>query len=163
MNPELWDDHWEAKQNDPSTFEGLHRRKNGEVFPVSITDNFVTYEGEVYSCAIVTDVTEQKKADKQARLADFTVKNAGDAIFWLCPKGLIKHVNDEAIERYGYTYEEFFEMNILKISKDANEEKFRDIWENLRQKKHLEFEAHHYSKEGKKIACLLYTSPSPRD
>lgn len=151
MHPEIWEKHWEAKQNDPSSFEGIHRRKNGEVFPVDITDNFVTYEGQVYSCAIVTDITERRKANKQAELADFTIKMAKDAIFWLCPKGLIKRVNDAAIERYGYTREEFHEMNILNITRDMGEEKFREIWETLQEKKHIEIEAHHYCKSGKKI------------
>ncbi len=155
MKPEDWEKHWKSKQKDPSTFEGIHKRKNGELFPVSITDNFVTCDGEVYSCAIITDITDRKEADRQARLADFTVQKAGDAIFWLCPKGYIKHVNDAAKLRYGYTEEEFYEMNILKISLDADEEKFKDIWSKLENEKQIQFEAYHYNKEGKKIAVEI--------
>ena len=55
MSPEIWAAHWAAKQEDSSTFESTHRRKNGEIFPVDITDNFVTLNGEVYACAIVRE------------------------------------------------------------------------------------------------------------
>ncbi len=155
MKRENWADHWVAKQKDPTTFEGKHRRKNGEIFPVSITDIFVKHQGEVYSCAIITDITKNKEADRLARLADFTVQKAGDAVLWLCPKGYIKRVNEAAIDRYGYTSSEFEGLNILSISKDADETMFSNIWENLKEKKQLEFEANHYSKQGKKFSVEI--------
>jgi len=111
----------------------------------------VEYQGEIYSCAIVIDITDQKEADRQARLADFTVQKTGDAIFWLCPKGFIKQVNEEAIHRYGYSREELMGMNILTISKDADEERRQGIWERLKKEKRLKSEANHYSKAGKKF------------
>ena len=151
MKPEIWAAHWVAKQKDPSTFEGEHRRKNGEIFPVSITDNFVKYNGEVYSCAIVTDISERKESDRLARLADFTVQKAGDVVLWLCPLGFIKRINEAAINKYGYSEAEFSKLNILDISRDADTDKFKEIWKNLETKKQLEFEANHYNKEGKKI------------
>lgn len=151
MKAHMWKAHWQKKQKDPSTFESRHRRKNGEEFPVSITDIFVNHEGETISCAIVTDITQRKEGDRQARLSDFTVQKAGDAVFWLCPKGNIKQVNEEAIHRYGYTREEFQEMNVLKISGDVGEEEFADIWQKLKVDKKLKFETNHYSKAGTKI------------
>ena len=151
MSPDIWEAHWEAKQKGMATFESTHRRKNGEIFPVEITDNFVEYKGEIYSCAIIQDITKRKEADRQARLSDFTVQKAGDAIFWLCPKGLIKHVNDEALELYGYNKEEFHEMSILHISKDINQEDYKNIWTALKENNKTVLEGKHYSKTGQKI------------
>ena len=53
MSPEIWATHWSAKQVDTATFESSHRRKDGTIFPVDITDIFVELEGKTYSCAII--------------------------------------------------------------------------------------------------------------
>ena len=93
MSSTIWEAHWAAKQKDASTFESKHRRKDGTIFPVDITDIFVTINDTVYSCAIVRDITQRKEADRLARLSDFTIQKAGDAILWICPKGFIKNTN----------------------------------------------------------------------
>ena len=151
MNPETWAAHWAAKQRDSSTFESSHIRENGVEFPVDITDNFVELNGRTFSCAIVRDITKRKEADRQARLSDFTVQKAGDAIFWICPKGFIKNCNEEACVRYGYTADEFHEMNIQNLSKNIGEEGFKNIWQKIKENKSYEFEGEHFTKEGKRI------------
>ncbi len=151
MTPDNWQAHWEAKQKDSSTFESSHRKKNGEEFPVDITNNFVRYDGEVYSCSIVRDITARKSANRLARLSDFTVQKAGDAIFWLCPKGFIKHVNEEALHRYGYQLEEFQKMNILNISREMSDEFFAAHWQRLKKEQQVLLEAAHFTKSGKRI------------
>ncbi|MEO1262243.1 MAG: sigma 54-interacting transcriptional regulator [Bacteroidota bacterium] len=151
MSREIWTAHWEDKQRDSSTFESSHIRKNGEEFPVDITDNFVELDGKVYSCAIVRDISRRKDADRQARLSDFTVQKAGDAIFWICPMGFIKHCNEEACNRYGYTSDELHQMNIKDISKNIDDAGFKDIWQTIKENSSLEFEGEHFTKAGKKI------------
>ncbi len=74
MSPDIWEAHWTAKQEDASTFESTHRRKNGEIFPVDITDNFTTFEGEVYSCAIIRDITDRKRREAALRGALLEIK-----------------------------------------------------------------------------------------
>ena len=151
MSPETWKMHWEDKQRDSSTFESSHIRKDGEEFPVDITDNFVNYKGKIYSCAIIRDITQRKIDDQQARLSDFTVEKAGDAIFWLCPKGFIKRSNEEACQRYGYTTDEMHLMNILNISRLVSPEGYLQIFEEVRENKKLVLESDHFTKSGKQI------------
>ena len=151
MNKHIWKAHWKAKQKDTSTFESSHRRKDGTIFPVDITDNFVTLNGTVYSCAIIRDITKRKEKDRLARLSDFTIQKAGDAIFWLDPKGNIKHVNEEACHRYGYSFEEFCNMNIMAMYKDIVSFDFQKIFNKLKTDKQIVFEGEHFTKAGKKI------------
>lgn len=150
MSSDIWAKHWKNKQRDSSTFESSHQRKNGEIFPVDITDHFVTLHNKTYSCAIIRDITQRKIADRQARLSDFTVQKAGDAIFWLCPKGFIKNVNEEACERYGYTFEEFKTMNISTIN-HREAVVLQENWNILREQKKYAYESEHFTKAGKKI------------
>ena len=63
MSPEIWEAHWNDKIADSSTFESSHRKKDGTVFPVDITDNFMEFNGQTYSCAIVRDITERKRRE----------------------------------------------------------------------------------------------------
>ncbi|MEM9820043.1 MAG: PAS domain S-box protein, partial [Bacteroidota bacterium] len=158
MRPETWDAHWKAKRADSSTFESSHRKKDGTIFPVDITDNFVELNGEVYSCAIIRDISERKNADRLARLSNFTIQRAGDAIFWIDPEGFIKHANQEAQNRYGYTAEEFNEMSILQLSKNMSSEAFKAIWGRLQREKKLVVEGEHFTKMGKKIEVEISTN-----
>ncbi len=67
MSPEIWKNHWNSKIANSATFESSHRKKDGTEFPVDITDNFVELDGEVYSCAIVRDITERKRQEAALR------------------------------------------------------------------------------------------------
>ena len=151
MNTGNWAAHWEEKRKNSSTFESTHRRKNGEIFPVDITDNFVELDGVVYSCAIVRDITRRKMLSRQARLSDFTVQKASDAIFWLDTSGQIMHANEEASHRYEYDLTAFEQLNILDISKEADSRAFDEILREVREEGQLIFEGQHFSKSGKKF------------
>jgi PAS domain S-box-containing protein len=52
----------------PTTYEGIHRRKNGETFPVEIRVTFLKNAGQHWCLALVRDITARKQteADLQA-------------------------------------------------------------------------------------------------
>ena len=151
MSPEIWAAHWAAKQKDSSTFESSHRRKDGTIFPVDITDIFVELDGVSYSCAIIRDITERKKASRIERLSNFTIQKAGDSIFWVLPDGMIKQVNENTCSRYGYTKEEFLTMNIRELYRKEEELDLEKIWARLRAERQIVFETYHYTKDDKKV------------
>jgi len=65
MSKEKWLEHWkEIKQRGSFSFESSHRRKDGAVFPVEITVNYIKYEDKEYTYAFVIDITERKKAEE---------------------------------------------------------------------------------------------------
>lgn len=49
------------------TFETTHRRKDGTVFPVEVSINFLEYEGKTYSYSFAIDISERKKAEALLR------------------------------------------------------------------------------------------------
>jgi len=155
MNSNIWAAHWAAKQKDTSTFESSHQRKDGVIFPVDITDIFTELDGVMYSCAIIRDISERKEASRLERLSDFTVQKAGDSIFWVSPQGLIKQVNENACSRYGYTKEEFLQMNIMDLYKDESEVDLEKIFARLRMEHQLVFETNHYTKDNKKVTVEI--------
>ncbi len=150
MNSEIWAMHWAAKQKDSATFESSHQRKDGVIFPVDITDIFVELKGVVYSCAIIRDITERKDANRIERLSDFTIQKAGDSIFWICPEGGIKQVNENACMQYGYSKDEFLQMNITQLYENQAVD-MKKIFAKLRTERQIVFEADHYTKANKKL------------
>jgi PAS domain S-box-containing protein len=55
----------EAEKTGSLMYETLHRRKNGEVFPVEISLRLLNIGGERYHQAIIRDISERKKTEKR--------------------------------------------------------------------------------------------------
>ena len=158
MHLENWEAHWKEKVEQSMTFESTHRRSDGTIFPVEIMDHFINVGDRKLSCAIVRDITERKQLESKIRLSDFTIEQAGDAVFWLCPKGNIKKVNQAAIRNYGYTEVELKEMNFLELGEKNENNIFNDNWQKIKTQKKIVFEAAHITKEGKKVDVEINAS-----
>jgi len=68
---EAWAAHWqELKAHRSMTFVSCHRKRNGETFPVEITANYLEYNGQEYNFAFARDITDRKRAEEAARMAE---------------------------------------------------------------------------------------------
>ncbi len=64
--PPVWKKTWQLIQTRRHlTFETLHRRKNGSIFPVEIVANYLQFAGKEYICAFARDITERKRVEKE--------------------------------------------------------------------------------------------------
>ncbi len=62
---ERWPAHWQHLIEEKSlTFEGRHRTKEGRIFPVEISANFIDYAGQQYNFALVRDIAERKQSEQ---------------------------------------------------------------------------------------------------
>ncbi len=65
---EAWSAFWEdVKLQGSRTFETEHQTKQGRVFPVEITANYVEFDGKEYSFAFARDITERKRQEEALR------------------------------------------------------------------------------------------------
>jgi diguanylate cyclase (GGDEF)-like protein/PAS domain S-box-containing protein len=63
--------HWESLKLDKTqSFETLHRRKNGELFPVEVIANYVCFEGHEYNVGYAKDISERKLAEEQLKISN---------------------------------------------------------------------------------------------
>lgn len=46
------------------TIESMYKTKDGRVFPVEITANYIKFDGKEYNCAFARDITERKFAER---------------------------------------------------------------------------------------------------
>jgi len=62
----VWPEHWkEVRERGSFIIESRHRTKDGRIFPVEITVNYLQFEGREYNCAFARDITERKEAEKE--------------------------------------------------------------------------------------------------
>jgi PAS domain S-box-containing protein len=78
---EKWPDHWrQLKEQRAITLESRHRRKDGRIFSVEITANFIEFEGKEYNCAFARDISARKQAENflagQARVLEVMATGA---------------------------------------------------------------------------------------
>jgi PAS domain S-box-containing protein len=60
---EVWPDYWdEIKQFGSFTIESRHKTKDGRIFPVEITVNYLEFNGKEYNCIFARDITERVRA-----------------------------------------------------------------------------------------------------
>lgn len=81
INPDIdadrWTDTWRRIEEEKSfTQETHHRRKDGSVFPVQITTNYLKFEGRKYNCSLVQDITERKRAEEALQTSEALLKEA---------------------------------------------------------------------------------------
>ena len=65
-----WDAHWARLTADGSfTADSHQRKKSGEVFPVELALNHLSFGGHEFTCAFVHDLTERKRREEELRRA----------------------------------------------------------------------------------------------
>ena len=69
--PAVWSLHWqEVKQRSSLKFETQHRTKDGRVFPVEVTFNYLKFNDQEYNCAFVRDISDRKRAEAALRKSE---------------------------------------------------------------------------------------------
>ncbi len=67
---ELWPDNWaEVKRRGSFVIESHHRTKDGRIFPVEISVNYLEFGGKEYNCTFARDISERKQIEKAIQLS----------------------------------------------------------------------------------------------
>ncbi|MFQ5693986.1 MAG: PAS domain S-box protein, partial [Nitrospinota bacterium] len=102
-----WEEHWrEVKRRGAFTLESHHRAKDGRIFPVEITVNYLEFNGKEYNCAFARDITERKRAEemliRSQKLAALGRLTAGTAHEILNPANIIGMYAQEMLSERAY-------------------------------------------------------------
>jgi diguanylate cyclase (GGDEF)-like protein/PAS domain S-box-containing protein len=66
QTPASWEKHWRLiKKRGSLVTESVHKTRNGELFPVEVTVNFVESDGMEYNFAFARDVSERKQQERE--------------------------------------------------------------------------------------------------
>ena len=80
-------------------------RSDGSDVPVRVSFSPASQGEEIYVCAFVQNITENRQAEQQNKQLQFAVENTLDAFFLNTANGRIVHVNQSACTSLGYSYE----------------------------------------------------------
>ncbi len=99
--------------------------------------------------ALVDRTAQLEAANNALQLTQFSVDQAGDAIFWIGSDAQILYVNDAACFALGYSRSELLSMNISKIDANFTVEVWPLHWETIRECDSITLESQHCTKHGK--------------
>jgi PAS domain-containing protein len=132
--------------------ETVHRRKDGRLYPVEISVNYVNIDGREYNFAFARDITARKKIGELLRLTQHAVDSAMDEAYWILPDGSFFYVNDRACESLGYSRQELLSLTLFDIAVGFEPPLWGRHWEVLQKAKHIAFEGEQRRKDGSTLS-----------
>lgn len=138
-------------------YETLRIRKNGEVFPVSVTISPVKDDsGRVIGASkIVRDISERKRDDESRFRLAALVDSADDAIISKSLNGIVRTWNSGAQRMFGYTAEEMTGQSILRLIPDDLQYEEDEILSKLRAGQRID---HYETRRKKKNGEIIHVS-----
>ena len=169
-NHEDYNNFWESLRNGEfKSNEFCRVTKDGSEIWIQATYNpLIGSNGKVYGVIkFATDITNQKM-----RAADFEGQIAAilrsQAVIEFSPEGIVQTANDKFLGATGYRLDEIVgnHHRMFVIDEETDTREYEKFWADLNKGQYQSAEYKRRSKTGDAIwiqACLLYTSPSPRD
>ena len=103
ISPDSRSAQWQyVNEERSSKFESTHRAKDGRVFPVEITVNYMSLDGQEFHCAFVRDVTERKQAEEEQRKLATLVENSSDCVWLVSLDGEMLYINPAGCDLVGF-------------------------------------------------------------
>ncbi|MFA6189858.1 MAG: PAS domain S-box protein [Sulfuricurvum sp.] len=116
---ERWPEHWNAlKKVGSMTIELRHRRKDGTIFPVEVSANYIQFGDKHYNMAIARDITERQLLEQQKdneRMRLFFERQLVGMAITSPEKGWI-HTNEKLQQMLGYTDEELMQLTWTEMT-----------------------------------------------
>ncbi len=125
-----WAEHWaNLKRQRSLHFESRHRAKDGRVFPVEISANFLEYGGKEYNIAFVRDISERKLADRKLQESEeryrMVVEDQTEFVVRWLPDGTRVFVNSSYGRFLGTPVQELVGANVSARLSSEEQEKLR--------------------------------------
>jgi diguanylate cyclase (GGDEF)-like protein/PAS domain S-box-containing protein len=130
---DVWRGQWQrAQQKGQLVFESRHRRKDGSIFPIEVSANFVQFGGKEVVVAYVRNITQRKKNEDELRIAAVAFESQ-EILMITNAEGVILRVNHAFTENTGYTAEEAV-GHTPRIFKSGRHDAafYRDMWEAIK-------------------------------
>jgi PAS domain S-box-containing protein len=161
---EVWPEHWEQLRRQGSfTLESHHRKKNGEVFPIEISVNYIRFGGKEYNCAFARDITRRKKTEEMLDLSNRAISGATNGIIITehkPPDNPIIYVNP-AFERItGYCSDEVLGRDCRFLQgPERQQPALEQLRQAIDQERDCRVVVHNYRKDGSLFWNELNISP----
>lgn len=109
-----------ALNGTPQFFEWKHRRSDNTEFDAEVSLFCIEIKGEKFIQAIVRDITEKKKSQKQIAMFANAFRNISECVIIGDTQDNIIFVNEAFTKTYGYTQDEIIGKNVSIIRSNKN-------------------------------------------
>lgn len=129
---DVWPGHWqELQQKGNLTFETRHRRKDGSIFPVEVSANYIKFDGKEFNVAFIRDISGRKQIENALRIAAAAFETQ-DAIVITDTLGNIIRINRAFSDITGYSSDEVLGKNPRIMSSGRHDRSFYiEMWQRL--------------------------------
>ena len=141
--------------------ETLNVRRDGTIFPVSLTISPIRDEGTVVGASVICrDITGQQKAFVTAQYMAAIVENSEDAIISGSLDGLVTSWNPAAERMYGYSANEVVGKPARFLTPQDRKDEIRAVLRKIKAGQHVErLETKRIRKDGTAFPVALTVSP----
>jgi PAS domain S-box-containing protein len=141
--------------------ETINVRKDGTVFPVSITVSPIRDEGAIVGASVICrDVSEQRQAFEAAQRVARIVESSDDAIIGFTPDGIVTSWNPAAEKMYGYSSQEAIGTSVFGRTPEDRIDEIKSIVANVRDSRYGEHhETERIRKDGTVVPVSFTISP----
>ncbi len=141
-----------AARGEKQRFRFRHRLASGAVRDVESNTGTLVLHGEALLYSIITDVTEQCRAEDALRRSELRlrllVESAGDAIYIVDGGGRIVDANPEAEHQTRHTREQLLGMSLFDIDEQLDQRAFARLRAELETARKTTFETTHRTRGG---------------
>jgi PAS domain S-box-containing protein len=137
----IWIKHWQKVKAEGSfTMESRHKTKDGRIFPVEITVNYLEFEGKEYNCAFARDISQRKEAEEALRASEeqyrHLIQHSNDAIYLLYNRKFILineqfkrmlNVTEEYLNRPNFDFMELIAPQSRALVEERNRSLARGV------------------------------------
>ncbi len=109
-----------ALQGIPQQFEWQHRRFDGTIFEAEVSLNRLEINNEILLQAIVRDITQRKKFEKENLMLTHAIRSIGECVSITSMEDKILFVNKAFMRTYQYDEQELIEKSIGIVQSQKN-------------------------------------------
>ena len=129
IDPDFGWDRWpghfeELRQSGSLTFETQHRTRDGHLFPVEMSLDYVAFEGQEYNIAFARDLTAQREAERAMRESEagyrLLAESISDLILLMGLDGTFTYANPSVTRLLGYDPEQFLGLTLEELLTPAS-------------------------------------------
>jgi len=161
---EVWPDHWrELQQADILTFESRHRRKDGSIFPIEVTTNYISFGGKEFNVGYSRDISAHKQRENMLRESEEhfrTLTAQSPNMIFINQRGRIVFANEQCEKIMGYSIAEFYSPNFdfRRLIAPEDKNRINDLFNLHMQSKHIPaYECALITKYGKRLDTIHTT------
>ncbi|NJL81662.1 MAG: PAS domain S-box protein [Richelia sp. SM2_1_7] len=107
--------------------------KDGSIFPVQISLNYVNFNGKEFCLEFARDLTTKRERDEAIQLSYHTMNSFDEIVYWLRTDGSFRYFNDAFCKKTGYSRQAIETMHVLDFYPGVTFETYQTNWEQIRK------------------------------